>query len=113
MKSSFWSISIFLAIVVCLAAPCFGQEIDPDPDSPTPVLLSQPTSPERLLAVPQARYKGVLPKTPEPFVSFDPQSVLTLFVTNVELMDNEGVNAFRVYVYQKSRKTLVFLYPHC
>src|SRR5437868_3950032 len=69
---------------------------DPDPNSPTPVLLSA-KDPTRALAVPQddlGRFNA-LRIAPG---AFEPNSKVVLFVTNMKLMSDEGANAIRVYV---------------
>ena len=73
----------------------FGQLDDPDPNSPTPVLLSQDAS-VRALAAPagQASRKGLSSLR---YSVFEPGSAVELFVRNLRLMDGEGANAFRVY----------------
>jgi uncharacterized protein (DUF1800 family) len=68
---------------------------DPDPNSPTPVLLSYSTS-TRALAVSEGASRRVdlsaIPERP-----FPPNSRVVLFVANLSLMPGEGANAFRVY----------------
>ena len=49
MPRSFWKLSCFLLLVFCFSVQIFAED-DPNPDSPTPVLLSQPGSTQVLAA---------------------------------------------------------------
>jgi len=83
------------AFAVCLLViPAFTQD-DSDPNSPTPVLLSA-KSPKRVLAVAAGKAARIDPSTASR-EAFSPNSKIALYVTNVNLMDGEGANAFRVY----------------
>jgi hypothetical protein len=77
------------------SAHVLAQLDDPDPNSPTPVLLSQESS-IRALAAPAGRATARSLGTQRTTV-FQPGSTIELFVTNISLMDGEGYNAFRVY----------------
>jgi uncharacterized protein (DUF1800 family) len=101
MSKSFWNLSCFLILICMLGVPTPAED-DPNPDSPTPVLLSQANS-SQVLAVNTASWKGNFPRLSQTL--FRPAQVVTLFVTNLDLMENEGVNSLRVYLFQKSGKT--------
>ena len=89
-----WALTACL-FVSGMAIAAAGQD-DPDPNSPTPILLSESSS-TRALAVSKDRFgKGDITKLAEQ--AFEPDSEIVLFVTNVKLMKGEGANAFRVYV---------------
>lgn len=103
MLKPFWNLSCFL-LFICLFSFSIFAEDDPNPDSPTPILLSQENS-TQVLAVSSATRKGNLPRSSQTLFRPGRDSIVTLFVTNLELMDKEGVNALRVYLYQKSGKT--------
>ncbi len=103
MSKPFWNLSCFI-FLICLFCVRAYAEIDPNPDSPTPVLLSQANS-SQVLAVNSATWKGNLPKQSPTLFRSGRENLFTLFVTNLDLMDNEGANALRVYLYQKSGKT--------
>ena len=83
-----------LSVSVLLLLPLFqalGQE-DADPNSPTPVILSQADSTRALtsLSVKPTRLRlGVQ--------AFRPDSTVTIYVTNLDLMKGEGATAFRLY----------------
>jgi uncharacterized protein (DUF1800 family) len=80
---------------VWLSFPVLAENA-PNPNSPTPVLLSAPDS-TRALAASDAEksLRGNLPKAQNN--AFDLYSKVILYVTNVELMKGEGASAFRVY----------------
>jgi uncharacterized protein (DUF1800 family) len=84
-------------VIALLALPVFTADIDPDPDSPTPVLISQPDS-TRALAVWADTWRGTLPKPSNSVFAYGADYRIKLFITNVELMNGEGANAFRVYI---------------
>ena len=87
------------AAIFLFAFPILAQEEDTNPDSPTPVLLSEADS-NRALAVEPSDFKGVnLAKIESR--AFAPETEVVLFVTNLDLMKDEGANAFRVYVNDK------------
>ena len=81
--------------VFLLVFPVLAQT-DPNPDSPTPILISEPYS-TRAKAEPAGNFsRRDISKTPGR--AFLPDSKVLLYVTNLDLMDGEGANAFRVYV---------------
>ncbi len=101
MKSNKSRFSIYIFCVFLLLAATFLPVLaqsDPDPNSPTPVLLSE-TDSTRALAVSSKGFKGELP---EKLASraFNPgkKSKVVLFLTNLDLLPDEGANAFRVYL---------------
>ncbi|MFN0278241.1 MAG: DUF1800 family protein [Pyrinomonadaceae bacterium] len=92
---SFMRILTALMCVSLCAIGVLAIESDPDPNSPTPILLSEVGS-TRAAAVPEGNISRVdLTKTESR--AFDLNSRVTLFVTNIKLMPDEGANAFRVY----------------
>ncbi len=93
----------FFLIVFLFSFQAFAED-DPNPDSPTPILLSQSGS-ANILAVKTEDWDGKLPASGEKLFVPDEKNSITLFLTNVELLPKEGANAFRVYLYQKSGKT--------
>jgi uncharacterized protein (DUF1800 family) len=74
----------------------FAQE-DPNPDSPSPVLISVSGS-TRALAVSVRSWRGGLPKESNRAFSYGANSKINIFVTNVELLKEESANAFRVFI---------------
>ncbi len=70
---------------------------DPDPNSPTPVLLSERDSTRALAQTPrQIRSETDLAKITSGAFPLDEK--IEIFATNLSLMEGEGANAFRVYV---------------
>jgi len=85
------------AFCVVIAGGGFAQNItDPDPNSPTPVLLSIQGS-NRAVALPAERAGRLQIKNARE-EAFRPNSRVVIFVRNLTLMPGEGANAFRVYV---------------
>ncbi|MEQ1645475.1 MAG: DUF1800 family protein, partial [Pyrinomonadaceae bacterium] len=85
-----------LALSVGLTVGLFAQNLtDPDPNSPTPLLLTNPESISVLAHSKPASAKAELARSSD--AQFIPESKLTLYVTNLDLMEGEGANAFRVY----------------
>jgi uncharacterized protein (DUF1800 family) len=80
--------------LVFLSLPVFSQS-DPDPNSPSPVLLGTESGPRALAAKRVDVGKVDLRSSSEE--AFAPGSKVALFVTNIDLMSGEGASAFRVY----------------
>jgi uncharacterized protein (DUF1800 family) len=72
------------------------DDADPNPDSPTPILLSQPDSTRALASSVDNFERTNLLKIKNR--AFYPNSKVSLFVSNVSLLPEEGASAFRVYV---------------
>jgi hypothetical protein len=101
-------ISAFLFVVLSVA-PVLCQEEDPDPNSPTPVLLSMADS-TRALAVPAGKQRPARSRLSQPSsTAFPAGGKIQIFITNVDLMKGEGANAFRVYA--EDRKGRLFRFP--
>jgi len=94
----------FVASLTILFSISVFAEDDPNPNSPTPILLSQPNS-AQALAVESNNWNGKIPNASDDRFLPDSRKSITLFLTNVELMPNENANSFRVYLFQKSDKT--------
>lgn len=96
LKSHVWLRIVSLSVLVLLPLAFTPAQDDPDPNSPTPVLLSESGS-TRAVAVPAGKGRRVaLPRTSSRV--FWPNQKIELFVTNLALLDGEGANAFRVYM---------------
>ncbi|MBA3631927.1 MAG: DUF1800 domain-containing protein [Acidobacteria bacterium] len=81
---------LFLLVFPILAQP------DPNPDSPTPILISEPNS-TRALALPDSKFlRGNVSRIESR--AFLPDSKVVLYVTNLDLLADEGASAFRIYV---------------
>lgn len=106
-KSRLWS--RFLGVGFAVLGLCFSifAENDPNPNSPTPILLSEEGS-NRALAIEPAR-AGRVNLSKIRSRAFQPESRVIIYATNIELMKSEGANAFRVYA--ESRDGKVYRFP--
>lgn len=96
-------LSAFL-IILPLVFSASAQDEDTDPNSPTPILVSEANS-TRALAyeLNSARRGRNLSKAQAR--AFSPGSKIVIYATNLDLMKDEGENAFRLYVQDRlSRK---------
>lgn len=91
--------------LLLLALPALAQS-DPDPNSPTPVLLTQPDS-NRALAVTSDELRRVNLSRVESR-AYPPGKQIVLFVANVTLMEGEGANAFRTAVLNRNGQVYRF-----
>ena len=102
MSKSVYKLTLLLFSIFLFSVQSFAED-DPNPASPVPVLLSQ-TGSSQILAVDGTKWDGTFPKSSQIVFRPGQKNLLTLFVTNLDLMQGEGSNALRVYLYQKSRK---------
>lgn len=86
--------SISVSVIVLFSLALVPAQDDPDPNSPTPVLLSENDS-TRALVLPTGKGRNSSRSSSR---IFWPNQKVELLVTNIDLMDGEGANAFRVYV---------------
>src|SRR5688572_284980 len=85
--------TLFISLLLLL--PILAES-DPDPNSPTPVLLSAPDSTRALASSETDKSaRDGLPRTHD--LALDLNSRVLLYVTNVQLMNGEAATAFRVY----------------
>jgi uncharacterized protein (DUF1800 family) len=85
--------ALFISALMSFPIPA---QTDPNPNSPTPILLTAPDSTRALAAKQTGKSSGDrLPSAENN--AFDLYSRIVLYVTNVELMTGEGASAFRVY----------------
>lgn len=94
---------LFFVILTLSAFGIFAQD-DPNPDSPTPNLLSDVDS-TRVLAVESRRWRGDVPSSGRHVFLPSRRNGVTIFVSGLELMPGEGTNAVRVFLTQRSGKT--------
>jgi uncharacterized protein (DUF1800 family) len=95
-------LSIIFLMIFCFGIPALA-ETDPNPDSPVPILLSDYDQ-TRVLAVEAKGWRGNLPRKSQTAFTPDRNTIITLFVTNLDLMADEGANAFRVYLVNQNNK---------
>ncbi len=93
--------SIFL--ILSSIAAVTAQD-DPNPNSPSPNLLSG-TDRSRVLAVSPENYLGNLPAMGRQAFKPGPNSTVVVFLSPIELRDDENASAFRVYVTRPGGKT--------
>ncbi|MFT3746127.1 MAG: DUF1800 family protein [Pyrinomonadaceae bacterium] len=94
ISRTFLRILTLLALVSAAALAAAAQ--DGDPNSPTPVLLSEEGSTRAIAQEPgKIRSTGELARATSQ--AFQPEEKVELFVTSLDLMADEGANAFRVY----------------
>jgi uncharacterized protein (DUF1800 family) len=100
---------LFLIFAACCIAPSsislWAQ--DGDPNSPSPVLLSEQNS-TRALAVAHRSLVRFDPSRPTALRPFQYGSTVVIFATNISPMKGEGANAFRVYVQDAAGKRYRF-----
>src|SRR5215203_3532761 len=84
--------SISLCILLSLIAVSAQEDLDPN--SPTPILLSENDS-TRALAQPVGKSRLASRASSR---AFAPNQKIELFVTNIDLMEGEAANAFRIYI---------------
>lgn len=94
-------------MMIALVLPTLA-EYDPevDPNSPSPILLSEDGT-TRVLAVESFSGKKTNLERIESR-AFAPESKIVVFVTNLDLMKDEGANAFRAYIETKEGKSYRF-----
>ena len=80
-------------LIFLMAFPVLAQ-LDPDPNSPTPILISKSGSTRALVNSMENSDRRSSSKSE----AFKYNSEIVLFVTNIELMNDEGANAFRVHI---------------
>lgn len=98
-------VSISFAAVF-LAASAVAQT-DPDPNSPTPVLMAGGNS-TRALVVRNVNKRGASDPTRDSLTTIDQNARAFFFVKNVQLMKGETGNAFRLYAEDSLRRVYRF-----
>lgn len=102
---------IFLFVCPLLAG--VDGDADTNPDSPTPILLSEENSTRALADTESFFSRPNLTKLPSR--AYEPDSNVVLFATNLDLMPGEDAGAFRMYVQdaggQKYRFPVVNIQP--
>ncbi len=99
---------IFIALFVfcLLSVPSLAQPEDPDPNSPTPVLIKSAGN-KRVHAVSADSVQRPEPGSPST-EAFPPNARIAIFVQNIQLMEGEGANAFRVIAEDSQGRTFRF-----
>ena len=90
-----------LALVFFLPTLAAAQEeTDPDPNSPSPVLLTFEDSSRALATISRSRLQRTSLYKIEP-QAFSLGSKVEFYITNIQLMKDEGPSAFRVYAFDR------------
>lgn len=100
-KMSQISLRILTAsLAICAFSFLVTAQDDPDPNSPAPVLLTENGTTRALTAL----VNGLQTSRSEHLTNqaFEADSTVTLYVTNVPLMKDEGASAFRVFVLDRN-----------
>lgn len=87
-------ILLALGVVSSMAFAAVGQS-DPNPNSPTPVLLTEVESTRALAHTGRTDRKRDLSKISAQ--AFEPGTKVVIYVANLDLLKDEGANALRVY----------------
>jgi len=95
-RSHIWLRTVSALVFVLLSLAATPAQEDPDPNSPTPILLSEEGS-TRALAMPAEKSRSAS-LTRSSSRIFLPNQKVALLVTNLSLIDGEGANAFRIYM---------------
>ncbi|MGQ0543667.1 MAG: DUF1800 domain-containing protein [Blastocatellia bacterium] len=103
MRTDLRRLPFFLALIF-LSAITFSAQEDPNPDSPVPVLLSG-TDSSRVLAVRSRSVRGRIPTFGNQVFVPSRNTEISIFVRNLDLMQDEEANSVRVYLRQRSGKT--------
>ncbi len=91
-----WQI-LSTSLVIFLLSFVASAETDPNPDSPTPVLISESKESLRALATSAERLGQINPLGLKSR-AFMPNSRVVLYATNLEFLAGEGANSIRLYV---------------
>ncbi|MEP7148639.1 MAG: DUF1800 family protein, partial [Acidobacteriota bacterium] len=94
LKSHALQRMISVSVFILLSLVMVPAQDDPDPNSPTPILLSENDS-TRALASPVGKSRRSSRSSSRVFW---PNQKIQMFVTNIDLIEGEGANAFRVYI---------------
>ncbi|HMJ07610.1 MAG TPA: DUF1800 family protein, partial [Pyrinomonadaceae bacterium] len=103
MRGSHLKIALFLFIFLVPCAFVSAQD-DPDPNSPAPGLVSG-VDQTRVLAINTRLWRAGLPRNGPTMFLPSRNTAITIFVSGIQPMQDEGANAFRVYLQQRSGKT--------
>ncbi|HUF04867.1 MAG TPA: DUF1800 domain-containing protein [Aridibacter sp.] len=100
------SLALLAFIVASLAVQQVFSQIDPDPNSPTPVLLHAEDDQSRALVSKNDVEQENIPKSDS--VPYRLGDTVRLFVSEVDLMPGEGASAFRVYARDANKRLYRF-----
>ena len=93
-KRILWTSLIIFTAFYAVKAQANG---DPNPDSPTPILISEANSNRALATAPEKLINADVNFSKIKSPAFRLNSNALLYITNVDLLDGENASAFRVY----------------
>src|SRR5687767_8901151 len=93
--------------ILCLIVSAAVGQVDPDPNSPTPILMSYPGS-RRAVADPVSTKSSRVRRIAAAECAYDLNSRVYLDVTNITLMKGEDASAFRDYAQDAQRRVYRF-----
>lgn len=93
----FSRIILSCTLLFAVAGMVSGQQ-DTDPNSPTPVILSEETGPRALTSLSEPTMSRTVKGFRGDLGAVSPGSKVNIYVTNIDLMEGEDHTAFRVYV---------------
>lgn len=105
-KTPLRCLMIGLALLVLFSFNSFAQTDDEDPNSPTPILLSETDETRALAFDVNAKSKDLSNAKSQ---AFSLNQKIVLYVADIDLIKNEGANAFRVYA--KDNKNRLYRFP--
>ncbi len=95
-KSRLFKFISSVGLLVILSVSSVFADVDPNPNSPSPVLISQPDSIRVLTDAPfERKLRGGMFSSKRGFAL---DSVINIYAANLDLMKNEGADALRLYV---------------
>jgi hypothetical protein len=97
-----------IGIAFLLFFPVLAQDEDPNPDSPTPVLLSEPDSTRAMTQAARLKTRrGKQLRFPNEAFALGSE-MRRFYVSNVELLKDEGAGSFRVYIEDSKGQKIPF-----
>lgn len=101
-----WRILTALVVAAGLLVTAAAQDIDPDPNSPTPVLITENGSSRALATIKEG--KGISGLSKVSGEAFEIGSRVIVYAGNLEFMDGEGANSLRIYAEDKAGRQYRF-----
>jgi hypothetical protein len=101
-KLKLTSAIFFVSLLTCLSIPA---QTDPNPNSPAPVLLAVSHAGSFDASVSTKKLSGT--KRPSAYPTAASRELL-LYIGNIELLNNEGASAFRVYLSDAAGRRYIF-----
>jgi uncharacterized protein (DUF1800 family) len=94
---------------ILFSLPIIAQELDPNPDSPTPIIITENDNIRALANDSKTNKKLFLKKPTSQAFSIGKENKMVIYVANLDLLQNEGADAFRFFL--ENGKGKVFYLP--